>query len=226
MYAYQDCVDVRQPLKCKKKICKRNGTECIVQCKYERLGDFCFVCGHVTHTERFCSMKSSLKVWEGVREWGTWLRAPVRRMVGQDHSKFLREDRDIDWDANHGNSNVNQHFSGDSGNQEIHRGVQGRNNNYSLSNKALIKGISSNNMDKALLAEKFKKQGGPTDEELIGFNIEEWNKRRGGPDENVFMNVEGDNQEATSETGLSNLDFPVSSATSLAKLAKQASRSQ
>lgn len=38
-------IDVRQPLKRKKKICKRNGVECIVQCKYERLGDFCSFVG-------------------------------------------------------------------------------------------------------------------------------------------------------------------------------------
>lgn len=50
--------DVRQPLKRKKKICRKNGSECIVQCKYERLGDFCFVCGQVTHTERFCDKKT------------------------------------------------------------------------------------------------------------------------------------------------------------------------
>lgn len=61
-------VDVRHPLKRKKKICRKNGTECIVQCKYERLGDFCFVCGLVTHTERFCDKKLSLSIIDGVRE--------------------------------------------------------------------------------------------------------------------------------------------------------------
>lgn len=47
-------LDVRKPLKCKKKITRRNGAEVVVNCKYERLGDFCFTCGLVTHTERFC----------------------------------------------------------------------------------------------------------------------------------------------------------------------------
>ncbi|XP_074352492.1 uncharacterized protein LOC141691621 [Apium graveolens] len=36
-------IDVRKPLKRKKKICKRDASECIIQCKYERLGDFCFI---------------------------------------------------------------------------------------------------------------------------------------------------------------------------------------
>lgn len=48
-------IDLRKPLKWKKKICRKNGAKCIVFCKYERLGDFCFTCGMVTHTERFCS---------------------------------------------------------------------------------------------------------------------------------------------------------------------------
>lgn len=36
-------LDVRKPLKRKKKITRRNGEEAIVSCKYERLGDFCFM---------------------------------------------------------------------------------------------------------------------------------------------------------------------------------------
>lgn len=57
---WRDCMrikirlDVRKPLKRKKKIKRKNDTEFIVTCKYERLCDFCFACGLVTHTERFC----------------------------------------------------------------------------------------------------------------------------------------------------------------------------
>ncbi|XP_074327265.1 uncharacterized protein LOC141665185 [Apium graveolens] len=47
-------IDVRKPLKRKKKIKRKNGSEFVVSCKYERLGDFCFACGLVSHTERFC----------------------------------------------------------------------------------------------------------------------------------------------------------------------------
>lgn len=111
-------IDVRHPLKRKKKICMKNGSYCIVQCKYERLGDFCFVCGFVTHTERFCSKKLSLMSKENVRDWGVWLRAPARKSVGQDRSKFLWDERDGDWDVINGNSNLRQQFSGDSGRQE------------------------------------------------------------------------------------------------------------
>lgn len=120
-------VDIRQPLKRKKKICRRNGTENIVNCKYERLGDFCFVCGMVTHTERFCEKKYSMSSKDEVREWGVWLRAPARRATGQDRSKFLRDERDVDWGVNQGNSNFNQHFSRESGKQIMQVVAQERN---------------------------------------------------------------------------------------------------
>lgn len=46
--------DVCKPLKRKEKKTCRNGKEFVVQCKCESLGEFCFVCGMVSHTERFC----------------------------------------------------------------------------------------------------------------------------------------------------------------------------
>lgn len=63
-------IDVRKPLKRKKKIWRKNGAKCIVLYKYERLRDFCFTCGMVTHTERFYSKRSSLGQSESIREWG------------------------------------------------------------------------------------------------------------------------------------------------------------
>lgn len=41
-------LDVRLPLKRKKEICKKDKIEVIVQCKYEKLGDF-FVVYCLTH---------------------------------------------------------------------------------------------------------------------------------------------------------------------------------
>lgn len=53
-------LDVRCPLKRKKKISRKNKSEIMVTCKYEKLADFCFLCGLLTHTEQFC--KKSLKM--------------------------------------------------------------------------------------------------------------------------------------------------------------------
>ncbi|XP_074361402.1 uncharacterized protein At4g02000-like [Apium graveolens] len=72
-------VDVRMPLKRRKKICSKYRKECIVSCKYENLADFCFLCGMLTHTERFCKKKFDGEIDGLVRGWGNWLRAPSRR---------------------------------------------------------------------------------------------------------------------------------------------------
>lgn len=47
-------VDVRMPLKRKKKVSRKNKGDFVVNCKYENLGDFCFLCRLLSHTERFC----------------------------------------------------------------------------------------------------------------------------------------------------------------------------
>lgn len=219
-------IDVRQPLKRKKKICKRNGVECIVQCKYERLGDFCFVCGLVSHTERYCGKKVGLNSNDEAREWGIWLRAPARRAGGNDRSKFLRDERDADWDVNYGNSKFNQHISGDSGKQIMQINRQGRNSSKALSVKEINQEAINYRKDNLVLAANFKQQVGPSEEELIGLNIEESNKRRRGPEVNNYMEIEDGRKEANLETGLSNADCPASVTNELATLAKQASHLQ
>lgn len=47
-----------------------------------------------------------------VKEWGTWLRAPPRRVAGQAQSKWLREENDDTWEARIGGDGNLQHFSG------------------------------------------------------------------------------------------------------------------
>lgn len=89
-------LDVRKPLKRKKKITRRNGSDFMVTCNYERLGDFCFSCGLVTHTERFCRRSLDRRGEELSKKWGNWLKAPPRRAVGQAKSKWLREEGDTE----------------------------------------------------------------------------------------------------------------------------------
>lgn len=52
-------VDVGKPLKRKKKIIKKNGSEFILNCKYGRIWDFCFLYGLLTHIERFVRRSSN-----------------------------------------------------------------------------------------------------------------------------------------------------------------------
>ncbi|XP_074361558.1 uncharacterized protein At4g02000-like [Apium graveolens] len=79
--SWRDCmrvrikIDVHKPLKRKKKIIKKDGSKIIVEYRYERLGEFCFSCGMVSHTDRFCRLSVTGEVGKE-KEWGSWLRAP------------------------------------------------------------------------------------------------------------------------------------------------------
>ena len=106
-------LDVGRPLKRKKKIKRKNGPEFVVTCKYERLGDFCFACGLVTHTERFCKLYIDKRGDGGVKDWGVWLRALARQGPGQSGSKWLREEGDADWAVKFERSNNIPHVSGE-----------------------------------------------------------------------------------------------------------------
>lgn len=116
-------IDVRRPLKRKKKICKKDKSEVIVQCKYERLGDFCFICGLLSHTERFCKKKLEDEGISNAREWGVWLRAPSRRTAGGSRSKWLREGNDGAWASKDGKDNNKQHEFGSSIPQNMHNSI-------------------------------------------------------------------------------------------------------
>lgn len=85
-------IDVSKPLKRCKKIRKSGGEWFIVNFKYEKFGSFCFVCGRLGHTERFCESLFSAPEEEVKRGWGVWLRAPDRRHANTEGSRWLRED--------------------------------------------------------------------------------------------------------------------------------------
>ena len=55
-------IDVLQPLKHWKKILLSKGSSSHVLFKYERLGLFCFLCGRLSHTERFCDFHFSMAI--------------------------------------------------------------------------------------------------------------------------------------------------------------------
>ena len=77
----------------------------MVNCKYEKLGDLCFICGLLSYTERFCRTKLETTDGEIVKEWGHWLRAPPRRVAGGSKSKWLREEGAGDWGPRKGMDN-------------------------------------------------------------------------------------------------------------------------
>lgn len=217
--------DVRRPLKRKKKICRKDGSEWIVQCKYERLGEFCFVCGLVTHIERYCMNRSDSDDNGGIREWGVWLRAPPRKTAGLEKSRWLREEKDVDWGKNHGGDSYYQQQS--AGNE----GGKSKDLNYVrdsrdvVNGKPIIKDISGTGTvsNYRVDLQVINKVIGPSFDELTGLNIEERKRRRSSPD-SEFMETDGVNETNSSEPVLSNTDCAGSPSTVLAKLAQQASQ--
>ena len=71
-------MDVRPPLKRGKRLRTPNGDEFFVSFKYERLRLFCFICGCLGHSDRFCPQLFNIPEEEITRGWGVWLKASVR----------------------------------------------------------------------------------------------------------------------------------------------------
>lgn len=176
-------VDVRKPLKRRKKIKRKNGTEFMVTCKYERLGEFCFICGLMSHTERFCRRNIDKQSDESAKEWGAWLRAAPRRGMNQVMSKWLRDEDDADWEAKIRRSNHCLSFTG---------GNLGDKDNSLTVMHDFSSGVSKGK-DKVILGKEISgtilNQGGrihdinygPGIDEEVGLDVEDRKRRKSGP---------------------------------------------
>ncbi|KAL8481642.1 hypothetical protein ACS0TY_027958 [Phlomoides rotata] len=72
----------QQALKCGKCIKTADISVFVVNFKYEKLNQFCFVCGHLGHTKNLCEVVFNTPEGEDIRrDWGTWLKAPDRRWL-------------------------------------------------------------------------------------------------------------------------------------------------
>lgn len=210
-------LDVRFPLKRKKKISRRNKSEFIVNCKYEKLGDFCFVCGLLTHTERFCKKRLEGESSTLVREWGSWLRAPPRRAVVQERSKWLRGEKEGDWGVKKG-SDKNQGFQNEDKSRKFIKVVNAGTDSSGNGLGGVIVG-------KELEGNKFLNvNDGPGNEELSGLDLEERKRKRLGPKDIIESEMVVNTNPTDSV--FSNTDYAGTSQTYLAQLALQASQPQ
>lgn len=229
-------LDVRKPLKRKKKILKKDGTEITVSCKYERLGEFCFSCGLVTHTDRFCRKFIDRRGEEGGKAWGGWLRAPPRRAAGQGQSKWLRDEEDATWESRIGRATNFQNLREENilnKGKEIRKesdcrelavaDFQNKNVSTNYSINANLAGFQTNSN---ILY-------GLNEEDPIGLILDDRKRRRSGSDSNGVMDVDGGlidraslDTKKYSEAAISGRDLAASSTIISAELALQASRSQ
>lgn len=239
-------IDVRKPLKRKKKITRKNGTDFTVTYKYERLGNFCFSCGLVTHTDRFCRRFIDKRGQEELKDWGAWLRATPRRVAGQERSKRLREENDPEWEARIERENNGTKLSGGFSGEEMRELVVRRDSGKELTGRRESRDFDSKSKFKNKLVSdkggisssigplnnKFIPNGPESDEDT-GLNLEDRKRRRSGPATKGTMDVEGgiklnDENEIlrlTQGTVVSELDYAITTHIELAELALQASHS-
>lgn len=83
-------INLSKPLKRRMKM-KMTGNEWFwVNFKYENVPSFCFICGIIGHSERFCSQLFEKQEHEIVKPYGSWMRAPLKRQVKPIGAKWLR----------------------------------------------------------------------------------------------------------------------------------------
>lgn len=187
-------LDVKKPLKQRKKITMRNGEEVFISCKYEWLGDFCFTCGIMSRTERYCSKFLNKGTEEVQNEWGSWLRAQPRRSQGTVKSKWLRDDDDTNWEERQGRSNVSEKLGINSlkipwnqlsqGREIRHQLHGGTKESYLLNEDNRITNFKGGN-------DFSNKYVGPDEEELSGLHLVERKRLRGGPGIYEIMDTDG-----------------------------------
>lgn len=226
-------IDVRKPLKRRKKITKKDGTEIMVECKYERSGEFCFQCGLVSHTYRFCRSSTGGDEEGLAKDWGSWLRAPPRKVVGQTQSKWLRNENDDTWEVRIGGENNKQSFSGGN-NSNQDKGVKMASDYWgeivtnSRNGKEIMLRVNEADFKGFKTTSNLVYESNKDDSEII--QLGERKRRRGVISGHASMDIDlgpkiGDNKTGRLQigTGISSEDLSASSRNSTAELAMQAS---
>ncbi|KAK6149044.1 hypothetical protein DH2020_016569 [Rehmannia glutinosa] len=94
--------DVRNPLKCRMKIKNIGGEWVWIHFKYEKLPTFCFYCGFIGHSDKFCAKLFNIPSVSEDRAYGAWLRVPSRRQQGQSGGQWLHSSFPMhNYDQNH-----------------------------------------------------------------------------------------------------------------------------
>lgn len=78
------------PLKRRMKLKKSNADWSWVYFKYEGIPTFCFICGLVGHSDKFCEKLFDASMEAVEKPYGTWMRADHRRRSHTMGSKWLK----------------------------------------------------------------------------------------------------------------------------------------
>ncbi|KAF4382616.1 hypothetical protein F8388_015444 [Cannabis sativa] len=83
-------LDLNKPLKRKMKLWKTKTEFIWITFKYENVPTFCFICGLLGHSDRFCMRLFDTPADKIVKPYGVFMKAPLRRQTKLIGAKWLR----------------------------------------------------------------------------------------------------------------------------------------
>lgn len=84
-------VDLSKPLKRRMKVRKSGNDWFWIVFKYENVPTFCFICGIIGHSEKFCSRIFDTPEQEITKPYGAWMRAPFKKQTNMIGARWLRD---------------------------------------------------------------------------------------------------------------------------------------
>uniref|UniRef100_A0A803Q5L9 CCHC-type domain-containing protein n=1 Tax=Cannabis sativa TaxID=3483 RepID=A0A803Q5L9_CANSA len=87
-------IDINKPLKRRMKLIKQDGTWIWTTFKYEYVPTFCFICGFIGHSDRFCPRRFDSHFDPNVKPYGEWMKATTRRKNYLIGAQWLRSNRE------------------------------------------------------------------------------------------------------------------------------------
>lgn len=124
-------ITLSKPLKRRMKINKDGDDWLWITFKYENVPTFCFICGFMGHSDKFCSRLFDAPENEIARPYGIWMRVPFRRQVKPIGAKWLRSGgEEIPWSSGEGGEMMSSGVDGNNQDpkftpQTVNAGVDG-----------------------------------------------------------------------------------------------------
>ncbi|KAM6556617.1 hypothetical protein CsatB_003636 [Cannabis sativa] len=83
-------LDIRKPLRRRQKLTHENGSWFWVHFKYERVPTFCFICGVIGHSDKFCSRLFQQPIDQITKPYGEFMIATPQRSYKNIGARWLR----------------------------------------------------------------------------------------------------------------------------------------
>lgn len=84
-------IDLSKPLKRRMKLRKSDAEWFWITFKYENVPMFCFICGLLGHSDKFCSKLFDTPESDIIKPYGAWMIAPPRRQNNLIGARWLRD---------------------------------------------------------------------------------------------------------------------------------------